>query len=233
LTSEIGKSVSLPTASSFCQQKRSPELKHDTKVLLLVGGPEYHDLPEHREILPAMLGARFDVTMTDDMAVLTPDGLAGYDVIANYTTFFEPTQEQCDALLEAVYEGKGYVGLHPATATFWNCPRYLEMIGGKFMVHDPNKVFTVNIGTSRHVEPHPITEGVGDFPIQDELYVCDGDMTQWQILARAEGHPVLWNKKWGKGRVHSNTLGHDGRALNNLSLKTLYLNAIEWAAGLR
>jgi len=217
----------------LCTNRKESKVKHDIKVLLLVGGPQYHDLPEHREILPDMLGARFDVTMTDDLAVLQPEVLDGYDVIANYTTFFEPAQEQCDALLEAVHKGKGYIGLHPATATFWNCPRYLEMIGGKFIVHDPNKVFTVNIGTSRYVEKHPITEGVGDFPIQDELYIVEGDLTQWHILARAEGHPVLWTKEWGQGRVHSNTLGHDGHALNNLSLKTLYLNGVEWVAGLR
>ena len=77
-------------------------MAHSTKVLLLVGGPEYHDLPEHREILSDILGSRFETTMTDDLTVLQPEVLDGYDVIANYTTFMEPTEEQCDALLDAV-----------------------------------------------------------------------------------------------------------------------------------
>ena len=207
-------------------------MAEDIKVLLLVGGPEYHDTPETRAALLDTLSAEFDVTMTDDLGVLQPDTLKGYDVIVNFTTFLEPTDEQISALLDAVEGGKGFVGIHGATATFWNSPAYLEMLGGKFIVHDPNKVFTVNISSSRHVEEHPITEGVDDFDIQDELYIIEGDLTQWHILARAEGHPILHTKMWGKGRVHSNALGHDARALNNPGFQILVINGVKWAAGL-
>ncbi|MBM3188808.1 MAG: ThuA domain-containing protein [Chloroflexi bacterium] len=206
-----------------------------TKVLLLVGGPWYHDQPEHREALSAFIGAKFDLTMTDDMSVLTPENLAKYDVIANFTTFFEPPKEQVDALLEAIKGGKGFVSIHGGTATFWNSPEYVDMIG-KFMVHDPFKEFEVKMSTLNPrvvVYPHPITEGMADFTIEDELYVIEGDMTQWEIIGRAEGHPILYNKMYGKGRVHNNALGHDTRAINNPSFQTLVINAIEWAAGLR
>ena len=204
-----------------------------TSVLLLVGGAPYHDQPEHREILASLFGSRFDVTMADDPRVLTPENLQSYDVIADYTSWWEPSEEQNSALLDAVEGGKGYFCMHPATASFLNSPEHIAMVGGRFIVHDPNKIFTVKIGTARHVKEHPITEGIGDFPIQDELFVVDGDQTQWHILARAEGHPVLWTKMWGEGRVHSSTLGHDGRALNNLSLQTLIVNGVEWVAGLK
>lgn len=207
-----------------------------TKVLLLVGGVKapYHDQPEHRQILSEFIGAKFALTMTDDMAVLTPENLAKYDVIVNFTTFVEPTEEQANALLAAVQGGKGFVSIHGGTATFWNSPGYVDMVGGKFAVHDPNKMFDVKISTARKVAyPHPITEGVPDFSIQDELYIIEGDMTQWEILARAEGHAIIYNKTYGQGRVHNNALGHDGRALNVPEFQTLVLNAIEWAAGLR
>jgi type 1 glutamine amidotransferase len=203
----------------------------DIKVLLLVGGAKYHDMPEHREILSDFIGTEFDLTMTDDMGVLSPDSLDAYDVIVNFTTFVEPTDEQVGALLEAVKGGKGFVGIHGATATFWNSPGYVDMVGGKFSYHDPNKEFLVQMGTAKRVVPHPITEGVKDFTIQDELYIIEGDMTKWQALARAEGHIVLFNKMYGKGRVHNNALGHDGRALNNPAFQALVINGIKWAAG--
>ena len=206
---------------------------HKTKVLLLVGGAPYHDKPEHREILSALLGSRFDVTMADDAEVLTPENLDSYDVIADYTSWWEPTEEQCRALLDAVAGGKGYFCMHPATASFMNSFGYHEMVGGTFIEHDPNKLFTVKIDTAKRVEKHPITQDVGDFEIQDELFVVDGNQTEWNILARAEGHPVLWTKEWGKGRVHTNVLGHDERALNNPSLRTLIILGVEWVAGLR
>lgn len=204
------------------------------KVLLLVGGAEYHDQPEHRQILSSFIGAKFDLTMSADMGVLSRITLAGYDVIVNFTTFVEPSQNQVNALLDAVKGGKGYVSIHGGTATFWNSAGYIDMVGGKFAVHDPNKLFEVKISTAtKVVYPHPITEGVPDFQIQDELYIVEGDMNEWEILARAEGHAILYNKMYGKGRVHNNALGHDGQALNVPEFQTLINNAIEWTALLR
>ena len=206
-------------------------MEKDTRVLLLVGGADYHDQPEHRKILSDFIGAEFNLTMTDNLEVLMPSTLDDYDVIVNYTTFVEPTEKQVGALLDAVEGGKGFVGIHGATATFWNSPDYLEMIGGKFIAHDVNKEFLVQISDARAVVPHPITQGVDNFTIQDELYIIEGDITRWEILTRAEGHPVIFNKIYGKGRVHNNALGHDALALNHLSFQRLVNNGIAWAAG--
>jgi len=200
------------------------------KVLLLVGGPDYHDNPQTRAAMNELLSRSFEVEMTDDLSVLNPETLAGYDVIVNFSTFLEPTNEQTQALLDAVAGGIGFVGIHGATATFWNQPRYLEMIGGKFIVHDEFKEFVVNISTARDVEPHLITHGIDDFAIEDELYIVEGDLTQWHILARAEGHPIIHTKAWGKGRVYSNALGHDTRALKHPSFGELVTRGVAWAA---
>ena len=214
-------------------------------VLLLVGGAPYHDTPEHRDILSSVLSAKFDVAMADDAEALTPENFAAYDVFANYTSFWVPTDEQCDALVSAVAGGMGIACLHPSSASFYTCPAYLDMIGGHFVYHDPNKLFTVRMsgytekdhwfeeqGIAVDVPAHPITEGIDDFQIQDELFVIEGDQTKWHVLARAEGHPVIYTKMWGKGRVCQISLGHDTSALNNPSLQALYVRGVSWAAGL-
>ena len=216
-------------------------MKSKVKVLLLVGGAPYHDQPEHREVLSSMLGSKFDLTMAGyPDRTLSPENLSDYDVIADYTSWWEPSRPQYLALLKAVIGGKGYACLHPATGTFMNSSGYHDMVGASFVYHDPNKIFKVQFGENKHfgtgemiLEKHPIVEGVEDFEVQDELFVVQGDMTKWHILARAEGHPVVWTKKYGKGRVYCNALGHDHRALNNPAIQTLYIQGIEWAAGLR
>lgn len=210
------------------QQERAT--MSDLKVLLLVGGPTYHDAPGDQRTALGFIGKSFDVTMTDDMAVLAPENLAKYDVIVNYTTFFEPPADQMQALLDAVAAGKGFVGIHGATATFWNSPDYVKLIGGKFVEHDPNKLFHVKMNYN-HAAASPITEGIADFDIQDELYIIEGDLTEWEILGRAEGHAIIYNKTWGKGRVHSNALGHDKRAINNPAFQELIVRGIRWAGG--
>ena len=135
-------------------------------------------------------------------------------------------------MLDAVRKGKGFVGIHGATATFWNSPAYLDMIGGKFITHDPNKEFIVRTRTAGVVIPHPITKDIDDFMIQDELYIIEGDINKWEILARAEGHPIIFNKMYGNGRIHNNALGHDAKALSNPSFQKLIINGITWSAGL-
>ena len=67
-------------------------MERNTKVLLLVGGAAYHDQPEHRKILSDFMGAKFNLTMTDNLVVLNPSTLDNYNVIVNYTTFAEPTE---------------------------------------------------------------------------------------------------------------------------------------------
>ena len=204
----------------------------EIKVLLLVGGAEYLDQPEHRQILSNFIGAEFDLTMTDDLEILNPDSLGTYDAIVNYTTFVNPTENQINALLDTVRKGKGFVGIHGATATFWNSPEYIDLIGGRFITHDPNKEFLVQIRTAGAVIPHPISKDIDDFTIQDELYIIEGDIRKWEILARAEGHPIIFNKMYGSGRIHNNALGHDAKALSNPSLQKLIINGIAWSAGL-
>jgi hypothetical protein len=91
-------------------------MEKNTKVLLLVGGAVYHDQPEQRKILSDFMGAEFNLTMTDNLEVLNPSRkpasgvgeltLDNYNVIVNYTTFAEPTEEQVGALLDAVKERK-------------------------------------------------------------------------------------------------------------------------------
>ena len=213
-------------------------------VLLLVGGPRswYHDQPIHREMLNTLFTQQFTVTMTDSPGMLIPEVLDQFDVIVSYSGWWEPTQQQCDSLMSAVREGKGFVCLHPSTASFFNSDEFLDMVGGEFVMHDPFKTFTVNVGApsgrerwlerkglASPKEVHPIIEGISDFEVQDELFYIQGDQTQWNILARAEGHPVVFTKSWGKGRVVNIALGHDDRPLSTPSVREMYLRGVSWA----
>ena len=206
------------------------------KILLLVGG-SHHDDPDMRATFTGFLGApdNYEVTMSEDMDVLTKENLAGYDVIINTTTDREPTDEQHYALLDAVAGGKGLIAIHGGVATFWNSPAYFAMTGGKFVGKSLRRGeggFTVKIATAGKVEDHPITMGVDDYDVTDELFVIEGDQTQWHVLGRSQGHPALYSKSFGKGRVFVNALGHDAGELARPTFQTVILNAVEWVAGL-
>ena len=212
------------------------------RALLLLGqhadqARQFHNQPEHwaqlaGHLRAAALSAR---VMTDDLSVLTPTELARYDVILNYSTGLTATDAQIDALLSAVQGGIGYVGLHAATVTFTQHPRYLAMVGARFQRHDPIKRFTVRfVGRE-----HPITHGLQDYEHEDELYELTADyenpknlipVTGIRVLAEAEGHPMVYVKEHGAGRVAYLASGHDARSLAHPTYRTLFTRAIAWAA---
>lgn len=225
--------------------------------LLLIGGADYHNQPFHTAELAGIIAgeAGIDLRITDDLAVLDPAVLADYRVLINWSTFVKPTPGQVSALLGAVEGGLGFLGIHGATATFWNSAPYLRMIGTRFVRHDPYKQFTVKIDDRNH----PITAGTEDFEVEDELYELGGDGSGLQlladgvnqgrplselreygdgplpadlhVLASAEGHPLLYTKHFGQGRIHYNALGHDGKTLGNPNFRRLIRQGLAWVAG--
>jgi type 1 glutamine amidotransferase len=237
------------------------EIVAQRAVLLLVGGHDYHNQPFHYAELAGILAgeARADLRITADLSVLEPASLARYDAVVNWTTFVEPTPEQVAALLAAVEGGTGFIGLHAATATFWNSAAYLHLIGSRFVRHDPYGAFTVHIVD----RDHPVTAGLEDFVVEDELYHVSGGPGEFEalaaaitagrpireasaaanavgegplgpgirVLAAAEGHPLVYVKTHGRGRVYYNALGHDTKALTHPAYRRLVLQGLDWVTG--
>jgi uncharacterized protein len=109
------------------------------------------------------------------------------------------------------------------------------MIGARFQRHDPIKRFTI-----RFVDrDHPISAGLEDYEHEDELYELTADyenqknlipVTGVRVLAEAEGHPMVYVKEHGAGRVVYLASGHDARSLGHPTYGTLFTRAVAWAA---
>lgn len=192
------------------------------------GGRHFHDTPDHwalfAEILRGVdLASR---SISDDLANLNAANLSRFDVILNCSTDLEATDEQMRALLVAVEGGIGYVGLHAATATFRASRPYLDMLGSRFSRHDPIKRFKIRI-----VRPeHPVTAGVPSFEVEDELYELADVAPDLTVLAEAEGHPMVYIRWHGAGRVCYIAPGHDRRSLGRPEYARLVDQAIGWTA---
>jgi type 1 glutamine amidotransferase len=222
-----------------------------------MGGPDYHNLPLHYAELAAIFAGegQVDLRITSDLETLEPESLSAYQAVINWSTFVQPTSRQVDALLTAIDGGLGFFSMHGGSATFWNSAPYLTMLGSRFLRHDPYKEFLVEISA----ESHPITQGVDNFRVNDELYELGGNTGEFeafssainagnpyggdvaalgegdlapdiQVLASAEGHPLLYAKTYGKGRVHYNALGHDLQALTHPSFRRLALQGLAWVS---
>ena len=89
-------------------------------------------------------------------------------------------------------------------------------------------------------QKHPITKGLRDFYIFDELWertnICSGARALASFTGKDENDGHLINEtsvfvnQLGKGRCFYTTLGHNERALLNTGLQTIILRATQWTA---
>ncbi len=223
------------------------------KALLLTNGGHAR-LPNNLALLADIFArqAQLNIQISDDHSEMSRERLRDYDLILDYSGYSEkePTDDQLNAVMEAVEAGTPYIGLHVASLPFrsqleykkeaggvWPANpapslllnetqlRYFTMVGSVFLTHSPIKKFTLHLLDSNH----PITQGVTDFEIEDEIYDVAADWTKRQVLAEAEGYPLLYTHQWGKGKVHYNALGHDQRAFANPANQRLLIQAVAWA----
>jgi type 1 glutamine amidotransferase len=141
------------------------------------------------------------------------------------------TEDEGDALIRFVENGGTLLGIHGATAVSAERTRYINLIGARVTHHSPYHEFQVVITG----EQHPITSGIGDFRITDELYCMDREIIGGRVLATAtwqeKKEPMLYVRSQGKGTVIYNALGHDTKAYENPAFRTLVLRSLAWASG--
>jgi len=123
---------------------------------------------------------------------------------------------------------------HPATWYNWSdWPEYnKELVGGGSHSHEDLQEFEVEV-----IKPeHPIMAGVPDkFRIVDELYRWEQDPdAEIEVLAIGRGlesgdeFPVVWTVKHPASKIVANTLGHDERAHQHPTYKTMLKNSLQW-----
>ena len=203
------------------------------KLLVFVGTEGiYHDHAENGQFLTSMVNGSDDIAadFSQDYDVLT-DGLSGYDTVLFYTDVGELSSAQEDGLLSYIRTGGGFFGLHTAAASFRESEGYHGMLNGFFDGHSPYMDFTVNVSDNAH----PITEGLGDFAVTDELYYLKHNPAASQHLmhaydeTKAETHVMAFHHRYGEGRVFYFALGHDMAVLENPSFQRVICRGALWA----
>jgi type 1 glutamine amidotransferase len=243
----LALSVAWLTTSTALAQKKAPG---GAKVLLLTGGQRQHH--GYRDQAFYLAGAledtgRYEVTIDEDAAVLETPAMAKYDLVIVNADRRDPefkfTRSQQEALLAWVKAGHGYVSIHGAdnAAPDW-IPAWREMLGGVFShIGLPDSktrkdTFTIKIANTQH----PITRGLGDFSLKDELYYNLQMLPGVEPLATTDyaggTWPVAWTRTYGAGRVFHTPLGHrdfgPGKddPVRNPNLLKLITQGIDWVA---
>ena len=215
-------------------------------------GPLAHAHPSRlyaRDVLQQLgqSSGAFTVTWTDDSSQISAASLAAYDAVVFFTAGeLAWTADQKSALLEFVRAGKGFVGVHSATDTFYSWPEYGDLVGGYFETHPWAQPAGILVEDLSHVATAHLGAG---FTIDDEIY-------QFRNWSRAAVHVLLrldltsvppqtppppprpdgdyalaWTKPYGNGRVFYTALGHADAVWDDARFRQHILGGIRWALG--
>jgi len=188
----------------------------------------------------------FELTVSRDASILTAETLAKYNAIIFFTTGELPMSvDQQAALLAYVRGGRGFVGVHSATDTFYEWPGYLALIGGYFDGHPWRQEVTVRVEKQKH----PSTMHLGEsFRIDDEIYqfrdwsrsnvdvllsldVASVDLTAPGIKRTDQDFALAWTRHEGRGRVFYTALGHRPEVWDDTRFQRHLVEGITWAMG--
>lgn len=212
-------------------------------------GYRHEVLPLSHEVVRELgRSGGFEVTVSEDASVISEAGLGGYDAVFFYTSGELPLGDaQKRALLAFVKGGKGFVGAHSATDTFYQWPEYGEMIGGYFDGHPWHTTVRARVEDLAH----PATRHLpATFEIADEIYQfkdwsrdrvhvllsldpASVDLSAPGVNRTDRDFALAWTRRHGEGRVFYTALGHDAEVWRDERFTAHLLGGIRWAMGSR
>jgi type 1 glutamine amidotransferase len=211
------------------------------KALIVWGGWAGHEPRQCADLFaPILQDLGFAVEVSDSLDVYTDRArMEALSLIVPIWTMGTITAEQEKGLLEAVKEGVGIAGWHGGMGdSFRNNPAYQWMVGGQWVAHPDNIIeYTVNITSSTD----PITAGLADFKVKSEQYYMHVDPSN-EVLATTTFHPVsapwvdgcvipvVWKRRWGRGRVFYSSLGHVASDFNVPEVLEIQKRGMLWAS---
>lgn len=214
------------------------------KALIVWGGWDGHQPKEVAELFGQILREEgFDVDTSDTLDPFNDESsLAGYSLIVPHWTMGKLSHQQEQSVCKAVAGGVGIGGCHGGMCdAFREATEWQFMTGGQWVAHPGNDGTRHTIHFTQ--EKHPITDGLEDFEVSSEMYYMHVDPAV-KVLATcrfpvADGPhvpngpvemPVVWTKRYGKGRVFYCSLGHDVGVLEKEPVKMIMRRGFEWAA---
>ncbi len=212
------------------------------QALVVYGGWDGHQPKETSErFLPVLRQAGFDITVRTTLDAYTDASLMGKaDLIVQCWTMGSMTNEQSQGLQQAVSRGVGLAGWHGGLGdSFRGDVGFQWMTGGQFVGHPGNAIdFKVTITGW----DDPITAGISDFTMRktEQYYMLVDPANLVLATSTFSGDhqpytsgvtmPMVWKRRWGKGKVFYTSLGHANTDFDIPECRIITERGLVWAS---
>ena len=197
----------------------------------LVCNAKYHDTNFARLELLKLLAEHEDIWTRVSDNFSDSQGICDSTLLITYTCDLCPTEAEQDGLEHFLQGGGRWLALHGTSAliefvdgkadTPDKAPRFMRMLGNRFVAHPPIEPFTVRVSDPQH----PLVRGIDAFDVEDEPYYCEyfGDnkvLLEATYNAPSNGyvrsgfgtdrqvHPQMYLHPYAAGEVLYLALGH-------------------------
>ncbi len=215
--------------------------------VLILSGRNNHEWQKTTPFIEKMLlqSGLFTVFVTDKPDTLKMADFQKCDVVlSNWNSWpvndLRWPAETENALLQFIKNGGGFVTFHASSSAFYKWPEFQEISTAAWLMdttwHGKRSGIIVRINNQKH----PVTAGISDFTVFDELWVNAALNPKFVVLGTAsnqditekgiKAQPAIMVGKYGKGRIFHTILGHDIKAMESSGSQTLLQNGVEWAA---
>lgn len=213
------------------------------KVLVITGGHGFQRQPFY-DVFNAIPSITYDTLVQPQAnALIASPEVNRYDVLVFYDMGDSIPPVQQEAYIRLLKEGASMIFLHHALVSYQNWPEFIRIVGGQYHTRPvvvkgdtlkANYEHDVNIPVKVEDNKHPVTKGLNNFEIFDEVYSGVEILPQVKPLLSTT-HPqsmryLAWINHYGNSDVLYIQLGHGPSGYSNPNFRKLLQQAIEWSA---
>jgi type 1 glutamine amidotransferase len=210
------------------------------EALIVWGGWSGHEPEECAGIVKEMLEKDgFTVYLEHGTEAFADPSIHDLNLIVPIITMSKIEKEEVKNLADAVESGVGIAGYHGGAGdAFRESVEYQFIIGGQWVAH-PGKIIDYRVDVTRPDDP--VMQGIDSFAYTSEQYYMHVDPSN-EVLATTtftgehaywiEGvvMPVVWKRKYGRGRVFYSSLGHQAKEFAVPEMREIFRRGANWAA---
>lgn len=222
--------------SSFAQQKK-------INVLVISGGHGFKHQPFY-DVFDSIPSITYDTLVQPqaNVFIASPE-VNRYDVLVFYDLVDSITPVQQESYIRLLKKGASMIFLHHSLVSYQNWPEFIQIVGGQYHTHpvvvngdtlNTSYEHDVNFPVKVENKKHPVTKGIQDFDIVDEVYGGVEILPQVKPLLSTTNPKsmryVAWVNHYGNSAIIYIQLGHGPSGYSNPNFRKLIRQAIEWSA---
>jgi len=207
------------------------------KILIVTGGHDF-DRESFFQMFDSFSNLTYtELTHPEARVLLGTVDLDSFDAVVFYDMPKTITDVEKKSYYRLLNAGKGLLFLHHSICAYQDWPEYESIVGGKYYETNKDDKFGVSsyqhdVDFNVHIiqSSHPVTKGLNDFSIHDEIYGNLEVLPESDPLLSTD-HPksnmlIGWTLKKSNSKIVFIQPGHDKNSFNNLNYRKLLKQSI-------